>query len=203
MIDINLAPWRKYQRLRSARLFLLWLVMGSVVICMLLAIADQYLQQALEQQSSQRVSLEKRMATHQQAIEELAAEAKLTSKILQRAAELKSLLAARFHAHQILLALAHSVPDAVRYVEVDLSAGGLTIVGIARSNQLVAQLIDAVSDSALDLSMQLVSAESSSEKGGDLGVSSRVEGVATPVRFEIYAQALESENYGVKTPHEN
>lgn len=203
MIDINLAPWRKYQRLRSARLFLLWLVMGSVVICMLLAIADQYLQQALEQQSSQRVSLEKRMATHQQAIEELAAEAKLTSKILQRAAELKSLLAARVHAHQILLALAHSVPDAVRYVEVDLSAGGLTIVGIARSNQLVAQLIDAVSDSALDLSMQLVSAESSSEKGGDLGVSSRVEGVATLVRFEIYAQALESENYGVKNPHEN
>ena len=112
------------------------------------------------------------MATHQHAIDGLAAEAQSKSKILERAAELEMLLSSRFRGHQILLVLAHSAPDNARYVEVDFGGGGLTVVGIAASNQAVAQLIDAVSESYLALPMQLMSAESTREKGHALGVSS-------------------------------
>ena len=209
MFEINLAPWRKYQRQRTARLFLLWLIMGWLVVWALTAIGSLYLQQTVKQQSSQRVRLEERMATHQHAIDGLAAEAQSKSKILERAAELEMLLSSRFRGHQILLVLAHSAPDNARYVEVDFGGGGLTVVGIAASNQAVAQLIDAVSTSCLALPMQLMSAESTRENGHVLGVSSgslapsvpsvsseysKFENAVTPVRFQIYGEAAAPQN---------
>ena len=159
------------------------------------------MQQTVKQQSSQRVRLEERMATHQHAIDGLAAEAQSKSKILERAAELEMLLRSRFRGHQILLVLAHSAPDNARYVEVDFGGGGLTVVGIAASNQAVAQLIDAVSESYLALPMQLMSAESTREKGHALGVSSehsRFENIVTPVRFQIYGEAAAPQNDGLE-----
>lgn len=201
MFEINLAPWRKYQRQRTARLFLLWLIMGWLVVWALAAIGSLYLQQTVKQQSSQRVRLEERMATHQHAIDRLAAEAQSKSKILERAAELEMLLSSRFRGHQILLVLAHSAPDNARYVEVDFGGGGLTVVGIAASNQAVAQLIDAVSESYLALPMQLMSAESTREKGHALGVScehSGFENIVTPVRFQIYGEAAAPQNDGLE-----
>lgn len=201
MFEINLAPWRKYQRQRTARLFLLWLIMGWLVVWALAAIGSLYLQQTVKQQSSQRVRLEERMATHQHAIDRLAAEAQSKSKILERAAELEMLLSSRFRGHQILLVLAHSAPDNARYVEVDFGGGGLTVVGIAASNQEVAQLIDAVSESYLALPMQLMSAESTREKGHALGVyseHSRFENIVTPVRFQIYGEAAAPQNDGLE-----
>lgn len=201
MFEINLAPWRKYQRQRTARLFLLWLIMGWLVVWALAAIGSLYLQQTVKQQSSQRVRLEERMATHQHAIDRLAAEAQSKSKILERAAELEMLLSSRFRGHQILLVLAHSAPDNARYVEVDFGGGGLTVVGIAASNHAVAQLIDAVSESYLALPMQLISAESTREKGHALGVScehSGFENIVTPVRFQIYGEAAAPKNDGLE-----
>ena len=201
MFEINLAPWRKYQRQRTARLFLLWLIMGWLVVWALAAIGSLYLQQTVKQQSSQRVRLEERMATHQHAIDRLAAEAQSKSKILERAAELEMLLSSRFRGHQILLVLAHSASDNARYVEVDFGGGGLTVVGIAASNQAVAQLIDAVSESYLALPMQLMSAESTREKGHALGVyseHSRFENIVTPVRFQIYGEAAAPKNDGLE-----
>ena len=209
MFEINLAPWRKYQRQRTARLFLLWLIMGWLVVWALTAIGSLYLQQTVKQQSSQRVRLEERMATHQHAIDGLAAEVQSKSKILERAAELEMLLNSRFRGHQILLVLAHSAPANARYVEVDFGSGGLTVVGIAASNQAVAQLIDAVSTSCLALPMQLMSAESTRENGHVLGVSSgslapsvpsvssehsKFENAVTPVRFQIYGEAAAPQN---------
>ena len=196
MFEINLAPWRKYQRQRTARL-----IMGWLVVWALTAIGSLYLQQTVKQQSSQRVRLEERMATHQHAIDRLAAEAQSKSKILERAAELEMLLSSRFRGHQILLVLAHSAPDNARYVEVDFGGGGLTVVGIAASNQAVAQIIDAVSESYLALPMQLMSAESTREKGHALGVSSEhsgFENIVTPVRFQIYGEAAAPKNDGLE-----
>jgi len=213
VFEINLAPWRKYQRQRTARLFLLWLIMGWLVVWALTAIGSLYLQQTVKQQSSQRVRLEERMATHQHAIDGLAAEVQSKSKILERAAELEMLLNSRFRGHQILLVLAHSAPANARYVEVDFGSGGLTVVGIAASNQAVAQLIDAVSESYLALPMQLMSAESTKDKGYAGGVSSgslapsvpsvsseysKFENAVTPVRFQIYGEAAAPKNDGLE-----
>ena len=175
--------------------------MGWLVVWALTAIGSLYLQQTVKQQSSQRVRLEERMVMHQHAIDGLAAEAQSKSKILERAAELEMLLSSRFRGHQILLVLAHSAPDNVRYVEVDFGGCGLTVVGIAASNQAVAQLIDAVSESYLALPMQLMSAESTREKGHALGVyseHSRFENIVTPVRFQIYGEAAAPQNDGLE-----
>ena len=201
MFEINLAPWRMYQRQRTARLFLLWLITGWLAVWVLTAIGSSYLQQTVKQQSSQRVRLEERMAMHQHVLEELAAQAQLKSKILQRAVELEVLLNSRFRGYQILLVLAQSAPDNARYVEVDFGGGGLTVAGIAASNQIVAQLIDAVSESSLALPMQLMSAELTTDKGHPTGSSSahsRFENVVTPVRFQIYGEAVVAQNHGLE-----
>ena len=201
MFEINLAPWRKYQRQRTARLFLLWLIMGWLVVWVLTAIGSSYLQQTVKQQSSQRVRLEERMVMHQHVLDGLAAQALSKSKSLQRAVELEVLLNSRFRGHQILLVLAQSVPENARYVEVDFGDGRLTVVGIAASNQIVAQLIDTVSESYLALPMQLMSAESTADKGHPADVSSedsRFENLVTPVRFQIYGETVVPQNHGLE-----
>ena len=105
MFEINLANWRKYKRQRTERLLLLWLIMGWLVVWALAEIGSLYLQQTVKQQSSQRVRLEERMATHQHAIDRLAAEAQSKSKILERAAELEMLLSSRFGGIRFYLCL--------------------------------------------------------------------------------------------------
>lgn len=179
--------------MRSARLFLLWVVMSWAVIWTGFAITDLYLQQASSQQISQRIQLEKRITKHQRAVEGFNAQTESKTKTLKRAAELQNLLSKSSSGYQLLLMLAHTIPDRARYIEVDFSNGGLTVIGIADSNQVVAQLMKSVEISSLKLSVQLLSTEMGGEKTSSVDAPSTHSNEPQSVRFRVHANAPSGE----------
>ena len=161
MFEINLAPWRAYQRLRSAKFFALSLVVVCLLSWTTCAVIALYLREYLAHQNSQRMLLEGEILDHRNALRELSIQLVSNAEVLKGASELRHLLSARDNGYAVLFMLANTMPARARYLSIDLDSNGLTVLGMAESNQVVARLIKSISASDLKFAMQLLDSKES------------------------------------------
>ena len=196
VLEINLAPGRKHQRQRASRLFLVWLVMGWVMIWILFAVAGVRMQQSVNQQSVQRLGLKENIANYQFSLQGFTDSAQANIKILAGVGTLQTLLDSRKGGYEVLLTLAQAMPARARYIEVNFSTDGLTVTGIADSHQVVAQLMSNVYAAGGKSPLQLLSTERRDEKKGSAKIRPLSPTQANPVRFRIYGEDLGASGLG-------
>ena len=165
MLRLNLMPWREQQRLAALRRLRLMLVGAAVVALFAVLVIDQLARQRASQQAvannSQQAAidvLDVQRAEHEgirQSYDEVRAQT----------AALADLRAEQGLVTAVLADLERVLPEGVQLLRLELQGSRVSMVGVAASGAVVAQLMRELERSAVMRELELKSLKS--QPGGD------------------------------------
>ncbi|MFJ4441353.1 PilN domain-containing protein [Pseudomonas sp. NPDC089422] len=165
MVRLNLMPWREQQRLAALRRLRLMLVGAAVVALSAVLLIDQLARQRARQQAvannSQQAAidvLEVQMAEHDRIRQSYDA-------VRAQAAALADLRVEQGLVTAVFADLERALPEGVRLLRLELQGSRVSVVGVAASGAVVAQLMRELERSAVMGELELKSLKS--QPGGD------------------------------------
>jgi type IV pilus assembly protein PilN len=141
MANINLLPWREWERERKQKEFLGQLV--GVVVVALLAIfgAGRYLDASIENQGSRNNFLDREIKLLDERIAEIRDLRKQREDLLARMRVIQELQGNRPVIVRVFDQLVQTLAKGVHYRRAQLSGSSLTVAGVAESNNRISALM--------------------------------------------------------------
>ena len=141
MANINLLPWREWERERKQKEFLGQLV--GVVVVALLAIfgAGRYLDASIENQSARNNFLDREIKLLDERIAEIRDLRKQREDLLARMRVIQELQGNRPVIVRVFDQLVQTLAKGVHYRRAQMSGSSLTVAGVAESNNRISALM--------------------------------------------------------------
>jgi len=141
MARINLLPWREQLREERKQRFLVALGGALAIAAGLVFLAGQYLNGAIEQQSSRNAFLKKEIAVLDARIKEIKELKERRQQLLERMKIIQDLQGNRPIIGRVFDQLVRTLPDGVYFTGLKLKGKQIEILGAAESNNRVSSLM--------------------------------------------------------------
>jgi type IV pilus assembly protein PilN len=138
---INLLPWRQARAERRRRYFMVLMLVFVCVALVVVWLADQVIDQAIDRQVTRNNHLDKDLALQDSSIKTLDDLEAQSQQLAERMKIVQDLHNGRSSGAQLLDQLARAVPDGVHLHEVVAKGDTVSIRGSAESSQDIAQLM--------------------------------------------------------------
>ncbi|WP_263143849.1 PilN domain-containing protein [Pseudomonas sp. RIT-PI-AD] len=141
MARINLLPWREQLREERKQRFLVTLVGVIIVAAGVIFLGDQYLNGAIENQTSRNEFVRKEIAVLDARIKEISELKTKRQQLLERMKIIQDLQGNRPIIGRIFDQLVRTLPDGVYFTDLKMAGKVISIVGAAESNSRVSNLM--------------------------------------------------------------
>jgi type IV pilus assembly protein PilN len=147
MANINLLPWREWERERKQREFYIQLA-GVLVLAVAIVFGiGSYLDASLEGQNSRNDFLSKRISDLDQKIAEISMLRKQREDLLARMRVIQELQGNRPVIVRIFDEVVQTLAKGVHYKKLEMNGANLTVAGVAESNNRISALMRAIDGS--------------------------------------------------------
>ncbi len=141
MANINLLPWREWERERKQKEFLVNLA-GVVILAVVIVLAaGQYLDQSISGQNARNAFYESRIAVLDERIKEISTLQKDREDLLERMRVIQELQGNRPIIVRVFDELVQTLAQGVHYSKLEMKDGALALEGVAESNNRISALM--------------------------------------------------------------
>lgn len=155
MTQINLVPWREQaRRAKKIRFGLMLLAVIVFALLVLLGLHGRY-NRLIKHQEGRNDFLSQKLGAEQGELNKLNAEKKLQLIILDQVRFVLALREDDYKTIELLNSLTHVVPEAVVFTKVMRTGSQITLIGRAKSNLQITQLMKNIESTALFDQLQL------------------------------------------------
>ena len=141
MANINLLPWREWERERKQKEFLVQIVVVLVVGIVIVFGAGRYLDQSIEGQQDRNKFIERKIKVLDKRIAEIKDLRRQREDLLARMRVIQELQGNRPVIVRVFDQLVQTLAKGVHYSRLNLESGNLTVAGVAESNNRISALM--------------------------------------------------------------
>ncbi len=141
MANINLLPWREWERERKQKEFLVNLAGVVILAVVIILAAGQYLDQSISGQNARNAFYESRIAVLDERIKEISTLQKDREDLLERMRVIQELQGNRPIIVRVFDELVQTLAQGVHYSKLEMKEGGLSLEGVAESNNRISALM--------------------------------------------------------------
>lgn len=141
MANINLLPWREARRVERKRDFLFSLALVALVSGLVVLLVDQFVNAEINHQNRRNEYLRQNIAELDAKVAEIRDLERKRRELIDRMRVIQELQGNRPIIVRIMDQLVRTVPDGVFYTSLTSSADGITVEGVAESNNRVSSLM--------------------------------------------------------------
>ena len=148
MANINLLPWREWERERKQKEFLVNLA-GVILLAVVIVLAGgQYFSQAIENQNARNNYLQGKINVLNDRIQEISSLRKDREELLERMRVIQQLQGNRPIIVHVFDEMVQTLASGVHYGELVMNGQELTLEGVAESNNRISALMRNLDNSA-------------------------------------------------------
>ena len=147
MANINLLPWREWERERKQKEFLVNLAAVVILAVVMLLAAGEYLKQEVENQKARNQYYESKIAVLDERIKEISTLREDREELLERMRVIQQLQGNRPIIVRVFDELVQTLSEGVHYTQLEMKDGNLALEGVAESNNRISALMRNVDNS--------------------------------------------------------